>query len=161
MKRIVYMFITLSLFLTVECVKAKEISSFEELQSAIANEESRIDVERGIMWKSTPYIFDDVEWIEEDENLEKKVLDDISNTLTPKKEDKKTLEEELENVYTSIESLSTLKELGEDINDALDIVMNNAKKIIQSHHLSKEQAEEIFHHISQLLGINDNQKMKL
>ena len=57
--------------------------------------------------------------------------------------------------------MSTLKELGEDINDALDIVMNNAKKIIQSHHLSKEQAEEIFHHISQLLGINDNQKMKL
>ncbi|MBR1748724.1 MAG: hypothetical protein IJ743_02890 [Bacilli bacterium] len=108
-----------------------------------------------------PYIFDDVERIEEDENLEKKVLDDISNTLIPKKEDKKTLEEELENVYTSIESLSTLKELGEDINDALDIVMNNAKKIIQSHHLSKEQAKEIFHHISQLLGINDNQKMKL
>ncbi|MBR1679391.1 MAG: hypothetical protein IJ772_01515 [Bacilli bacterium] len=43
MKRIGYMLITLSLFLTVECVKAKEISSFEELQSAIANEESRIE----------------------------------------------------------------------------------------------------------------------
>lgn len=53
MKRIAYMFITLSLFLTIEYVKAQEISNFEELQSAIANEESRIDVERGIMWKST------------------------------------------------------------------------------------------------------------
>ena len=110
-----------------------------------------------------------IKYLEELESSEERInekqdmhFDNIDNK-TKSIEMPKSFEEELNDIFVSLENLAALQTFGENIDEASSIIIGKLKRLLEENNKSEEEKQEIMnsaYNIIRTEDINNNMRIK-